>query len=137
MSMEERHGSRDLTYSGWHRPSSTGRFLGDDANLLTMIDIDAVEYDAKTLAPVGLIETARGVEMKPKCADVTRRVASILNCPAFIVHYRRMATMNPGNERLMDIYDFSVREVWPRYDPKARTMSPLEYAQFLLSLRNP
>lgn len=76
---EERYGTRDRTYSAWHRRLSTRRFVGiDRAQLLAMIDLDAslyVEYDDRTKEPVALIETARDVGQEHKPVTVTRRLA--------------------------------------------------------------
>ena len=63
MSQEERHGTRDRSYSAWHRRQSTRRYIGiEKATLLAMIDLDAslyVEYDDGTKEPLALIETAQ------------------------------------------------------------------------------
>lgn len=62
---EEQYGTRDLTYSAWHRRLSTRRFVGiERAQALAMIDLDAalyIEYDQGSKHPVALIETARDV----------------------------------------------------------------------------
>src|SRR5688500_12286183 len=71
MSQEERFGTRDRSYSAWHRRNSTRRFVGiERAQTLAMIDLDAslyVEYDDATKEPIALIETAIdcGQEFKP------------------------------------------------------------------------
>ena len=65
MPHEEVTGTRDRTYSAWHRRMSTRRYVGiEAAQTLGMIDLDAslyVEYDDSTKEPLALIETARDV----------------------------------------------------------------------------
>jgi len=64
---EERFGTRDLTYSGWHRTDSTKRYIGrEKAYELSYIDIDAVEYCRICCQPLLLIELARDVGQKHK-----------------------------------------------------------------------
>ena len=79
MAQEEKYGTRDRTYSAWHRRLSTQRFVGiEKAQLLAMIDLDAalyVEYDDGTKEPLALIETAQDVGQAYKPATVTLRLA--------------------------------------------------------------
>ena len=66
MSREERWGTRDLTYSAWHRT------LPDD---ITYIDLDGVEYCQRCHKILALVETARDVGQEFKATTVLRRVA--------------------------------------------------------------
>ena len=62
MSLKERYGKRDLTYSSWHRPESISRFLEKRyAYNLDFIDLDAIEYCHFCKEPLALIELAQDV----------------------------------------------------------------------------
>ena len=78
MAQEEKYGTRDRTYSAWHRRLSTQRFVGiEKAQLLAMIDLDAslyVEYDDGTKEPLALIETAQDIGQAFKPATVTLQI---------------------------------------------------------------
>lgn len=75
MSRYERLGTRDLTFSNWHRQLS---------DRVTMIDLDALEYCRRCRMPLALIETAydKGQE---KATIVLERLAQTANVPAFCV----------------------------------------------------
>lgn len=65
MSMAERHGTRDLTYSAWHRrlswPGSATPGIYD------MIDLDSIEYCHFCRLPLMFVEEARRVrDNQPK-----------------------------------------------------------------------
>src|SRR5258706_16477069 len=96
---EERFGSRDRTYSAWHRRLSTRRFVGiERAQLLSMIDLDGalyVEFDGRTSEPLALIETAIDLGQSRKVASVTRRLAQRASVPAYVVLYRLSRASNP------------------------------------------
>ena len=113
----ERHGTRDRTYSAWHRRPSIRRFVGiERAQLLAMIDLDAslfVEYDDQTKEPVALIETARDVGQAFKAATVTARLAKRAGLPAYVVLYTPASNLNPSDQEWQDISRFRVRRLWP------------------------
>lgn len=128
MSSVERHGTRDLTYSAWHRAANVARFLGPQrAHQLTYIDLDAIEYCAKCREPLLLGELARDVGQAFKATRVLRRLAKRANRPAVLVFYRVGDTG--------DIERFRVRMVYPDYEQHERTMDPAEYAAWLWSFR--
>lgn len=139
MSQEERHGTRDMTYSAWHRRLSTGRFVGiERAQLLAMIDLDAcpyVEYDDQTKEPLALIEVAEDVKQKWKVGTVTRNLAKKAGIPAFVVLYQKSEAPNPADPAYQDIKSFRIRQVYPRNISKWTTMNPKTYAQSLLDIR--
>lgn len=138
MSQEERWNDRDLTYSAWHRPKSTGRFVGiEKAQLLAMIDLDVclyVEYDDATKDPVMLAEVARDIGQEWKTATVTQRLAERANIPAFTVLYTLANHSNPSDERWSDIYEFRVRMIYP-YKGQWERMIPRQWAEKLLQIR--
>lgn len=79
MSDDERYGTRDLTYSRWHRYA-----MSRDA---AMIDLDDVEYCRRCRMPLALIEVGRDVGQEYKNSAVTREIARLLNVPALVVLY--------------------------------------------------
>ena len=118
MSRQERFGTRDLTYSAWHRR------LEDD---LTYIDVDGLEYCRRCRAPLALIELARDVGQGFKATPVIRQLATRSGVPAYLVFYK------PNGEQ--DIERFRVAQLWPIYTDTI-IMSPDKYASFLRSLRS-
>lgn len=136
---EECFGTRDRTYSAWHRRLSTRRFVGiDRAQLLAMIDLDAslyVEYDDGTKEPVALIETARDVGQDHKPVTVTRRLAMRAGLPCYLLLYTPGDTQNPADQRWRDITHFRIKRVWPRPEAAWRKIAPGEWAQALLQIR--
>jgi len=116
MSMEERYGTRDLAYSAWHR-------ILDPS--LHYIDLDAIEYCAQCKEPLALFELAQDVGQGWKATTVLRKLARKARLPAYLVFWKK-----EGDE----IVQLRVREVWPCYGQE-NTMSPAEYEQWLLSLR--
>lgn len=136
---EEQYGTRDRTYSAWHRRLSTRRFVGiDRAQLLAMIDLDAslfVEYDDGTKEPVALIETARDVGQDHKPVTVSRHLAMRARLPCYLLLYRCGESANPADPLWRDITSFRIKRVWPREERSWRTIEPGEWAQALLQIR--
>lgn len=136
---EERFGSRDRTYSAWHRRMSTRRFVGiERAQLLSMIDLDGalfVEFDSGSRQPLALIETARDVGQPYKCATVTANLAKRARIPCFCLLYTTDATANPADPRARDISRFRIRRLWPRPERSWRTVTPGEWANALVQIR--
>lgn len=139
MAQEEQYGTRDRTYSAWHRRLSTRRFVGiDRAQLLAMIDLDAalyVEYDDQSKEPVALIETARDVGQEHKPVTVSRRLAMRARLPCYVLLYRSGKSANPADPLWRDITGFRIKRVWPREERSWRTLDPGEWAQALLQIR--
>lgn len=125
MTEHERTGQRDLTYSAWHRSDSTSRFLGGMANRLAMIDLDGVEYCKSCGRPVALIEVKHCMATRLSMA-VTKALAAMAGIPAYLVRY--WPTPEGG-----DIATFAVRNG----TDVVREMRPAQYAEWLLSLREP
>lgn len=141
MAQEEVYNSRDRSYSAWHRRGSTRRFVGiERAQTLAMIDLDAslyVEYDDGSKEPLALVETAidRGQPMKP--ATVTKKLAQ--RCypllPAYILLYTLSEEANPADEKHKDIRCFRVRRIWPEPETPWELLSPKQWADRLVLLR--
>jgi hypothetical protein len=136
---EEKYGTRDRSYSAWHRRLSTGRFIGiENAQLLAMIDLDAslyVEYDDGSREPLALIETARDVGQKYKTATVTKNLAILSNLPCFVVLYTLSEQANPADTRWKDINGFRVKRLHPKPEKTWRVLTPNEWAETLLKMR--
>lgn len=139
MAQEERYDSRDRSYSAWHRRFSTGRYVGiEKAQLLAMIDLDAslyVEYDNGTKEPVALIETAMDIGQDYKNATVTRKLAERATLPCYVVLYTLSDKPNPANRRYQDIAYFRIKRLHPSPEDKWRILSPQEWADALLLIR--
>jgi hypothetical protein len=139
MMQEEIYGTRDRTYSAWHRRLSTRRFVGiDRAQLLAMIDLDAslyVEYDDGTKEPIALIETARDVGQRFKSATVTTKLAKLSGLPCYCVLYSCSDAPNPADPAWPDISEFRVKRLWPKPEHTWRTVKPGEWAGALLKIR--
>ena len=145
MSQEERYGTRDQTYSAWHRRGSTSRFVGmENAQQLAMIDIDVtlyVEYNDKNKQPIILIETAIDVGQNRKSSTVTKNLAKKAGIPALCVLYTiDEHAINPADPKHQhqDIKAFRVQRLYPvrdaGTDPFYRC-NPQQYAEMLIALR--
>jgi len=139
MSQEERYGSRDLTYSQWHRRKSTGRFIGaQSAQQLSMIDADVliyIEYQEENKEPVVVIEVAQYVGQTWKPSTVTANLGRRAGIPALCVLYEvEQGSKNPASPEHEDIFKFWVRRLWPVKDSGFRFYTPEEYAKLLLRL---
>ena len=127
MAERERYGSRDLTYSRWHRTPSIQRFLGiERARQLTCADLDFIEYCPRCYQPLLLLETAIDVGQKYKFTEVLYAAAKRMDVPAALVFY-----LKGENE---DIAQFRVRMIYPERGPE-KIMTPQEYAEWLWSFR--
>lgn len=116
MSQEERYGTRDMTYSRWHRRRSTARFVGlENAQLLSMIDIDSslwVEYEDNVKHPVAFVETAIDVGQNNKVATVTSHVAQLAGRPGFVLLYEIGDKPLASSPDVNDIASFRVKTLW-------------------------
>jgi hypothetical protein len=141
MAQEEKYGTRDRTYSAWHRRLSTQRFIGiEKAQTLAMIDLDAslyVEYDDETREPLALIETARDVGQEYKVAVVTKRLAMRTQpvVPAYTLLYKLAEYPNPADKRWPDICAFRFKRLWPEPETAWKTVTPAQWAEQLVQLR--
>jgi hypothetical protein len=134
MSDTERWGTRDLTYSNWHRVPSIGRFLGADvARTLTMIDLDGLEYCHRCDECVGVVEVARDIGQSFKASSVTRKLALRLGVPGLLVFYSTSATRQIGDHQ--DIDEFRVRVIAPRKELERR-LTPEQYARWLAHMHS-
>lgn len=137
---EERFGTRDRTYSAWHRRLSVRRFVGlEKAQLLSMIDLDGAlycEFSREDSEPLALVETALDRGQSRKTASVTRRLAQRAGIPAYVVLYRPAEYPNPADPSQADIESFRVRRLWPAPERTWRRLNPLEWAEALMRIRS-
>lgn len=136
---QEKWGVRDLSYSAWHRAGSIGRFLGfEEARGMTLVDLDGVlfvEYRPFSHRPLMLVEAAIDVGQDWKPVRVLEALAVRANLPAYVLLYRRAAAMNPSDPRFQDIDRFRVRRVYPMSEPDWSEMTPQEWAERLVRIR--
>jgi hypothetical protein len=103
-----------------------------------MIDLDMalyLEYDDRTREPLCLVEAARDVGQARKAHSVTQRLAERAGVPAFCVLYRFCRHGNPADARVPDIQSFRIKRIHPQPERDWRTLTPLEWANALLRIR--
>jgi hypothetical protein len=136
---EEQFLIRDRAYGVWHRPRSISRFLGRrEAQSMTMADLDSVlfvEYGYDNKLPLALVEVARDIGQE-KPTGVIRELARIANLPAFVSLYTPSPRANPASPAWHDIDGFRVKRVWPRPEPRWRSLTPSEWADALVQIRD-
>lgn len=136
---EECYGTRDRSYSVWHRRRSISRYVGiEAAQTLSMVDLDMclyVEYDDLSREPLCLVETARDVGQREKSCSVTVRLARRAKLPAYLVLYRCALEPNPADVEAPDIEGFRVKRVWPSPESEWRKLGPDEWATALVRIR--
>jgi len=136
---EEQHLIRDRAYGVWHRSRSISRFLGRrQAQSLTMADLDSVlfvEYGYSGKLPLALVEVAQDIGQE-KPTGVIRELAKLANLPAYVSLYTPAPRANPASPAWHDIDGFRVKRVWPKPEPSWRTLSPDEWANALVKIRD-
>jgi hypothetical protein len=135
----ETYGTRDLSYSAWHRAASVRRFIGwERAQLLTMCDADAVlwlEYAPGSKEPLALIEAAIDVQQEHKPATAIAGLARKARIPAYVVLYDRAQNSNPADNRWRDVRGFRIKRLWPKPEAHWRHVTPAQWATALLRIR--
>lgn len=103
-----------------------------------MIDIDGVlfaEVDYRSLEPLALLETARDVGQSGKPSRALEALARRADLPGIVVLYRLSSDPNPSDPRFSDIVAFRVRVVYPTRQSGWRTLTPPQWAQELMQIR--
>ena len=135
----ELYSLRDRSYGAWHRAPSIARFLDKDlAESLTMADLDSVlftEYDHVGKVPLALVEVARDIG-QDKPASVLRRLAQLADVPAYVALYTPAPEANPSNGNWSDIEGFRVQRLWPQPEDRWRSLTPTQWAQALVRIRD-
>jgi len=109
MTLQERHGTRDLSYSKWHRPPN----LPAD---ISFLDIDWVEYCDKCKTPLAICELAQDIGQEHKPTTITRKLAEMAGIPAWLIFYKKAEDkfcLECGEAHLSDIISFRVKQVYP------------------------
>jgi hypothetical protein len=136
---EEQHLIRDRAYGVWHRSRSISRYIGRrEAQSLTMADLDSVlfvEYGYSNNLPLALVEVAQDIGQE-KPTGVIRELAKMAKLPAFVALYTPAPRANPVSPAWHDIDGFRVKRVWPKPEAKWRTLSPGEWANALVQIRD-
>jgi hypothetical protein len=88
MSNWERHGTRDMSLSKWHRQMLRQRAeTAAEGERAGMIDIDWLEFCSQCRTNLFLVEAARDINHVRKVATQTAKLAADANIPAYIVLY--------------------------------------------------
>jgi hypothetical protein len=139
---DEKYGFRNRSYSAWHRTNSLSRFLPREiAETIHMIDSDGIlwwEFDHRTSRPLAFVETAiyRGERQMKKQTIVTATVGEMSHLPAYLVLYSLADRPNPFDPGCQDIDLFRVCRKYPDPDENCQILTPQEYAQRLIRMRN-
>ncbi|WP_175787069.1 hypothetical protein [Burkholderia anthina] len=136
---EEQFLIRDRSYGVWHRSRSISRYIGErEAKALTMADLDSVlfvEYGYGNKLPLALVEVAQDIGQE-KPTGVIRELAKMANLPAFVALYTPAQQANPISPAWHDIDGFRVRRVWPKPEASWRSLTPGQWANALLQIRD-
>ena len=128
MTRYERTGSRDMSYSTWHRDWAELHIGKPAADKLAVIDLDWVEFCAQCWWPLALMELAIDTGQESKTAVVTERLATLARLPSAVVFYRKSSAQG-------SIARFRVRVMTPTKRPEA-LMAPNQYAAWLWRLHS-
>jgi hypothetical protein len=142
MSAFERWGTRDLTFSRWHRQALRD-FAGSEADgaACGMIDIDCLEYCARCGMNLFLVETAQDIRQAHKATTQMERLAGQANIPAYCVLYTPTGEDCPFDRRCRNpqcthgIQSFRVRQVAP-VESHWHDKTAKEFAVFVLDFHS-
>lgn len=124
MSRQERYGTRDQTYSRWHRALADGRH----GRQLSYIDLDGIEYCDRCGSLLALIEAAWDVGQRHKATTVLAKLAVKAGIPAYCVMYEKA---QDGQSIVM----FRVRRVYP--DPtRLYSLTPAQWEARIRAFRS-
>jgi hypothetical protein len=117
---------------------STARFLTTKEVAERMADLDSVlfvEYGYDNKLPLALVEVARDIGQE-KPTGVIRALARMANLPAFVSLYTPSSQANPASPASHDIDGFRVKRVWPSPEARWRSLTPSEWADALVRIRD-
>lgn len=152
MSNWERHGTRDMSLSLWHRQMLRQRAAerasaergyevrtAAEGEECGMIDIDWLEYCSRCSTNLFLVEAARDIRKLNKVARQTALLATSANIPAYIVLYTPTDDGCSAKERCRragcrhGISEFKVRQIAP-VQGEWRDETPVAFADFVLDI---
>lgn len=140
MSNWERHGTRDMSLSLWHRQMLRERAdTAAEGEECGMIDIDWLEFCSRCKTNLFLVEAARDLRHLGKVATQTAKLAVAANIPAYLVLYTPTGEECPNTRRCRNpgcqhgISEFRVRQIAP-VDGIWREETPAAFADFVLDL---
>lgn len=152
MSNWERHGTRDMSLSLWHRQMLRQRaaerasaergyavHTAAEGEECGMIDIDWLEYCSRCATNLFLVEAARDIRKLNKVARQTALLAVSANIPAYIVLYTPTDDGCSAKERCRrdacqhGISEFKVRQIAP-LEGQWRDETPVQFADFVLDI---
>jgi len=135
---EEMYGTRDLSFSAWHRRDSIKRFINyKDAEKLSMIDLDSgcwIEYENNFQEPIAIMEVAKDVG-KDKCARIVQRLAEKADIYGLRLLYKLSKEQNPIDKTVFDILQFKVKILYPKQDTDEKIFTPKQWAESLVKMR--
>lgn len=103
-----------------------------------MADLDSVlfvEYGYSNKLPLALVEVAQDIGQE-KPTGIIRELAKMANLPAFVSLYTPAPRANPASPAWHDIDCFRMKRVWPSPERNWRTLSPTEWANALVQIRD-
>lgn len=140
MSNWERHGTRDMSLSKWHRQMLRQRAASAaEGERAGMIDIDWLEFCTQCRTNLFLVEAARDINHLRKVATQTARLAVAANIPAYLVLYTPTGEDCPNDRRcrrngcMHGISEFRIRQIAP-VDGEWREEPPEDFADFVLGI---
>ena len=142
MSNWERHGTRDMSLSKWHRQMLRQRAASAaEGEECGMIDIDWLEFCSRCRTNLFLVEAARDILKLNKVAYHTAKLAVAANIPAYIVLYTPTGDDCPADRRcrrddcMHGISEFRIRQIAPaEAGGEWRSETPEAFADFVLEI---
>lgn len=136
---KEMYGTRDLSFSAWHRRDSIKRFIDyKDAEKLSMIDLDSacfIEWEDNFKEPIAIVEAAID-HGQYKHARIIQRLAEKADIYGLLLLYQLSNERNPVDKTVFDILRFKIKVLYPKQNrDDFVTFTPKEWAESLVAMR--
>jgi hypothetical protein len=135
---KEMYGTRDLSFSAWHRRDSIKRFIDyKDAEKLSMIDLDSacfIEWEDNFKEPIAIIEAAID-HGQYKHARIIQRLAEKADIYGLLLLYKLSNERNPVDKTVFDIMRFKVKVLYPKESDGFAIFTPKQWAESLVEMR--
>ncbi len=135
---QEIHGTRDRSYSAWHRVNSLKRFMDEREALgCPMIDIDGLIYaecHPGTFKPAALVELAQDRGQRHKSFKLVQELARRASLEAYVILYALSEVLNPTDFSCYDIKHFRIKQVCPKITD-FKQLTPAQWASCLVRIR--